>query len=157
MTPERIKLFLRCFYKHYILECYEGYDIDANENGDLQAKMERYDVNGYFLRHLDIYIENTDFMKEYALIYNPALFNISKESNPEAFNELQIFLIENIQLFLYAILEAAINANILKNSQVNGLRINIKPIDNKSIMLLKLIDKAEDEMKNLGISPPAMG
>jgi hypothetical protein len=157
MTPERIKLFLRCFYKNYILECYEGYDMDADKNGDLQEKMEHYDVTGYFLKHLDIYVDNTDFMKEYALLYNPALFNAQKESNPEVFNELQIFLIENIQLFLYAILEAAINSYILKTSKVNNLRLRIKPIDNKTVELVKLIDLAEGEMKNMGISPPAMG
>ena len=155
MTPERIKLFLRCFYEQYITDCYQGYDVESDLES-LSENLGKYDINGYFLKYLDIYIENADFMKEYAVLYNPALFDSAREQKPEDFNDLQIFLIENIQLFLHTILEAAINTQ-LKTSKVNGLKLYMKPIDNKSIRLLDLIDKAEKKMTKLQILPPAMG
>ncbi len=155
MTPERIRFFLRCFYEQYILDCYQGYEVDSDQEG-LTENLNKYDINGYFIKYLDIYVENTDFMKEYALLYNPILFNSSREQKPEDFNELQIFLIENIQLFLHTILEAAINSQ-LKPSKAKGLKLHIKPIDNKEIKLISLIDKAEEKMKELNVSPPAMG
>jgi hypothetical protein len=155
MTPERIKLFLRCFYEQYILDCYQGYDVDTDQES-LSENLGKYDINGYFLKYLDIYIENTDFMKEYSVLYNPALFDVSREQNPEVFNELQIFLIENIQLFLHTILETAINTQS-KTSKINGLKLYMKPIDNKSIRLIELVEKAEKKMTKLQVLPPAMG
>ena len=155
MTPERIKTFLRCFYEEYIITCYEGYEADADDA--LVEKMEQYDVQGYFIKNLDIYIENSDFMKEYSIIYNTKLFGSTKEQNPEPFNDLQIFLIENIQLFLHTILEAAINSYVLKDSKIKELKLFIKPIDNKTIHLLNLIDSTEGKMKNINVLPPAMG
>jgi hypothetical protein len=155
MTPERIKFFLRCFYEQYILDCYQGYDVDSDQES-VTENLGKYDINGYFLKYLDIYVENADFMKEYPILYNPGLFDISREQKPEDFNELQIFLIENIQLFLHTILEAAINTQ-LKTSKINGLKLYMKPIDNKDIKLLDLIDKAEKKMTKLQVLPPAMG
>ncbi|HVD97497.1 MAG TPA: hypothetical protein VNB90_04775 [Cytophagaceae bacterium] len=155
MTPERIKLFLRCFYEYYIDKVFEGFEADADDGQT--SKLEQYDVKGYFLKNLDIYIENCDFQKEYAKIYNPELFSISKEQNPEAFNELEIFLIENIQLFLHTILEAAINNLILKDTKIKELKIYLKPIDNKTIKLVNIVDAAEKKMKDLNVWPPAMG
>jgi hypothetical protein len=157
MTPDRIKLFLRCFYEFYVLECYERFEVEATENKELSEKMENYDVQGYLIKNLDIYTENCDFLKEYSIFYNPVLFDLKKEANPELFNELQIFLIENIQLFFHTILEAAINSYVLKDSKITGLKLYVKPIDNKNIRLIDLIDKAENTMKGLNVSPPAMG
>ncbi len=156
MTPERIKLFLRCFYEEYIEASYQGYEVDT-ESEALTEQLGKYDVNRYYLKHLDIYIETGDFMKEYAMIYNPSLFSISKEAEPESFNDLEIFLIENIQLFLHTILEAAVNSQILKNSKVKGLKLYMNPIDNKSLKLVELVDDAEKKMKLLNVLPPAMG
>ena len=157
MTPERIKLFLRCFYERYVSDCYVGYDVESDTENGLSEKMEHYNVQDYFIENLDIYVENCDFLKEYTVLYNPALFNILKEENPEPFNELQIFLIENIQLFLHTILEAAINSYVLKTSKIKELKLYIKPIDNTSVCLLDLIDGAENNMKKLNVSPPAIG
>ncbi len=156
MTPERIKLFLRCFYEAYTEASYQGFEADI-ENDVLTQQLENYDVNSYFLKHLDIYVQSVDFMKEYDRIYNPALFSIAKEANPEAFNDLEIFLIENIQLFLHTILEAAINTQLLKDEKVKGLTLYMKPVDNKSLKLVELIDEAEKKMKDLNVLPPAMG
>ncbi len=157
MTPDRIKLFLRCFYEAYIEKCYEGFEIESDDNPEISRKMNAYDVQGYFIKNLDIYTENSDFLKEYTIIYNPVLFNIKKEDNPELFNELQIFLIENIQLFFHTILEAVINSYVLKDSKIKGLKLFVKAIDNKNIKLIDLIDASESTMKKLNVSPPAMG
>jgi len=156
MTPERIKLFLRCFYEAYILDCYQGFEIE-DDTENWSKKMDQYNISGYLIENLDIYIENCDFLKEYSIIYNPVLFDSKKETNPELFNELQISLIENIQLFLHTILEAVINSQILKTSKVKGLRLYIAAIDNKKIYLLNLVEKAEEQMKKLHVHPPAMG
>ncbi|HSZ26310.1 MAG TPA: hypothetical protein VK766_11340 [Cytophagaceae bacterium] len=156
MTPDRIKLFLSCFYEQYILECYQGYTMEVSQV-ELSEKLEKYDVTGYFLKHLDIYVENCSYLKEYSILYNPSLFDIQREANPEVFNELQIFLIENIQFFLYTILEAAINSHGRNMSAPIGLQIQVKPIDNKHIKLIHLIEKAEQKMNDLNVMPPAMG
>jgi hypothetical protein len=157
MTPDRIKLFLRCFYECYVVDCYEGYDIESDPEQGLSEKMNNYNVQGYFIENLDIYVSHCDFMKEYSILYNPALFTILKKENPEPFNELQIFLIENIQLFFHTILEAAINSYVLKTSKIKGLKLYMKPIDNTTIRLLDLIDTTENNMKKLNVLPPAMG
>jgi hypothetical protein len=156
MTPERIKLFLRCFYEEYVRTVYQGFEAET-ETEELARQLNDYDVHSYFLNHLDIYVQHCDFMKEYSFIYNPAIFDISKEKQPETFNELELFLIENIQLFLHTILEAAINTYIVKTSTIKGLKIFVKPIDNKSIKIVDLVDKAEKRMKELNVLPPAMG
>ncbi len=157
MTPNRINLFLRCFYEAYILECYLQFKIESDKEKELSEKLENYDVTGYLIKNLDIYVENCDFLKEYTILYNPVLFNVKKESNPELFNELQIFLIENIQLFLHTILETAINSYILKESKIKSLKLYLKPIDNRTVSLIDLIEIAENKMKILNILPPAMG
>ena len=157
MTPERIKFFLKCFYEEYINQCYQGYDIESDVKKELSKKMENYDIEGYFVKNLDIYVENCDFMKEYSILYNPLLFSIKKEDNPELFNELQLFLIENIQLFLHTILESAIKAYLANDSNATGIRVFIKAIDNKNSKLIDLIDLAEENMKKNNILPPAMG
>jgi hypothetical protein len=106
---------------------------------------------------LDVYVEHCDYRKEYDFLYNPQLFELSREKNPEIFNELEIFLIENIQLFFHTILEAAITTHIIKESTIKGLKIIVKPLDNKSVKLVELVDGAERRMKEKGILPPAMG
>ncbi len=155
MTPDRIKFFLRSFYQAYILSCYERYEIEADN--ELEKKVEQYDIQGYFFKNLDIYVENCDFLKEYQTLYNPKLFAIKKEDDPELFNDLQIFLIENIQLFLHTILETGINSYLLKTTKIKGIKLYMKVIDNTNIKLIELIDQAEEEMKNKNILPPAMG
>ncbi len=157
MTPDRIKLFLRSFYECYIIDCYQGYKVASESAAEVSEKMDHYNVEGYFIENLDIYVENCDFLKEYNLLYNPALFNIAKEANPELFNELQLFLIENIQLFLHAMLEAAIHSYVAESSQSVEFEFYIKPIDNKNIRLIDLIDAAEAAMKKMNYLPPAMG
>ncbi len=157
MTPERIKLFLRCFYERYTEASYQGYEL-LPEQAELTDELGKYDVNGYFLKHLDIYIQNCDFRKEYGILYNPSLFESSKEAQAEAFNELELFLIENIQLFLHTILEAAIHSGITGVKVASqGLKIYMRPVDNKSLRLIDLIDAAEQRMKELKVLPPAMG
>lgn len=156
MTPERIKLFLRCFYEEYVENAYQGFEAEA-ETEELAKQLDSYDVHSYFIKNLDIYVQHCDFMKEYTFIYNPRIFDIPKEKEPETFNDLELFLIENIQLFLHTILEAAINTYILKDSSINGLQIIVKPIDNKSVKLVDLVDGAEKRMKSLHVLPPAMG
>lgn len=156
MTPERIKAFLKSFYEVYVLDCFEGFEV-ASSTDEMAKKMEQYDVKAYFLNHLEIYVESIDYQKEYNRLYNNTLFYASRDNNPEVFNELEIFLIENIQLFLHTILEAGLNTHVSKDKKVEDLKIFLKPIDNKSIKLLELIDKAEEKMKVLQILPPAMG
>jgi len=156
MTPERIKNFLSFFYKSYIHNSYIGFELKYKDD-DLIQKLENYDIQNYFIQHLDIYIENTDFLKEYNLIYNARLFYISKENAAEEFNDLEIFLIENIQLFLHTIFESAIQKLILKENKEIGIFLKFTPIDNKSCKLIDLITEAEENMKTAGINPPAMG
>lgn len=156
MTEERIKTFLFCFYEQYIESAYLGFEV-ATEDPELTAQLDQYDVHSYFLRYLDVYVQNSDFMKEYTFLYNPSLFTSTKEAQPESFNDLEIFLIENIQLFLHTILEAAIHKQILKDSQVEGLQIHMKPVDNKAVKLVDLVDGAEKRMKERNVMPPAMG
>lgn len=157
MTPERIKYFLRSFYESYIQTCYDGYEVNYDSKNEPNEDLERYNIEDYFIKHLDIYIENCNFMKEYEMIYNPLLFNLKKEDNPEVFNDLQIFFIENIQLFLHTILESALNTLVVKEQKVKELKLFMKAIDNKTIKLLAIIDDAEDKMKASNVLPPAMG
>lgn len=156
MTPERIKMFLRCFYEEYITKAYQGFEAET-ESDEQAQQLDNYDVQAYFLKHLDIYVQHCDYKKEYTYIYNPRIFDISKEKEPETFNELELFLIENIQLFLHTILEAAIHTYIIKESGSSGLKIFMKPIDNNSIKLVDLVDSTERKMKEMNILPPAMG
>ncbi len=156
MTPDRIQAFLRCFYEQYLEDSFQGFEVEE-EDEKLMEAIEQYDVHGYLSKNLDIYIQHCDWRKEYSILYNPKLFRISKESDPEAFNELEIFLIENIQLFFHTILEAALNTYILKSSSVKGLKIHMKPVDNAQLRLETLVDLAEEKMKKLNILPPAMG
>ncbi len=155
MTESRIKTFLVYFYEQYILTCYNGFEL-AIENKELLKKIENYDIEGYFLKHLDIYVESGDAFKEYSMLYNNTLFAGSRDQNPEDFNQLELFLIENIQLFVHTILEEALKKTVERSDSL-GVRLYFKPIDNKEVKLIDLVSCSEQKMKEEGLMPPSMG
>jgi hypothetical protein len=156
MTPDRIKLFLRCFYKQYLLQSYQRVEA-GGQQGDLSQEIEQYDVPAYLIKHLDIYLDSCDPMKDYNMVYNIRLFETTKITEPELFNELQIFMIENILLFWHTILEAAIQSHMLKSGKPEKVKLHLLPIDNLEIQLTSLIQQAEEEMEQMNVLPPARG
>lgn len=155
MTESRIKTFLTYFYECYILTCYKGFELPIEEEG-LGEKILAYDLKSYFLKHLDIYVESGDAYKEYATLYKSSLFVVSREHDPEVFNQLELFLIENIQLFAHTIVEAALE-KITGKTTSSGIRLHFKPIDNKEVKLIDIVTYAEEKMKANDLLPPSMG
>jgi hypothetical protein len=153
MTPERIKLFLRYFYEQYVNRCYKGCEV-VLEDGSI-FDMEQYDISQYMINNLEIYIEHCDHIKEYSVIYNPFLFNMTRQEKPEDFNKLQIFMIENIQLFFHAILESVVCSTLAKDRKVKKIKLFFRMIDNGEVKLMDLVTSAEEQMKINKIQPPS--
>jgi hypothetical protein len=154
MTKERIQQFLQFFYGSYFETCFQGCEVLLEDGSSFQA--DATEVRDFLLQHIDIYIEHTDYLKEYSTIYNTSLFNIDRLTKPEDFNKLQIFLIENIQLFFYTILEAAYTKKYMAQ-KIKKIKLSFKQIDNQEIKLIDLINLSEEKMVNLQLIPPSKG
>ena len=155
MTPERINSFLHSFYEQYVETCYKGCEVILEDGSSVD--MNQFDVPQYLINHLDIYMEHCNCIKEYSIIYNPSLFYASRKDKPEDFNQFHIYMIDNIQLFFYTILESVISETILNEKKIKKLKLSYHLIDNGEIQLLDLITAAEEKMKSKGIKPPAQG
>jgi hypothetical protein len=155
MTPERIKGFLQYFYSQYIAVCYEGCEVVQDDDSTID--MEPYNVAGYLNANLDIYMEHCNYEREYNQIYNKSMFQQNRTETPEPFNELQIFLIENIQMFFHAMLGAVVKEKLAKDKNVKEIIIKFRQIDNEKINFREMVYAAEDNMKSNGLMPPSMG
>ena len=115
----------------------------------------QYNVPQYLINNLDIYLEHSDCVKEYAMVYNPLLFNAARTEKPEDFNKLQIFMIDNIQLFFHTIIESVISTTLVKEKKIKKIKLFFKMIDNLDIKLIDLIIDAEKQMRLNQLVPPS--
>lgn len=156
MTQDRILSFLAYFYQQYLDKSYTSVRITP-ENPLLEGKLAQFDMKDFLLSHLDIYLSLCEPEKEYQFIYNVSLFTSTREEKAEAFNELQLFLIENIQLFFHSMAEATFRKKKLIEDEEVRVLLSFAPIDNRKLRLVELVYAAEDQMKADGLKPPAMG
>lgn len=155
MIPERIKLFLHYFYAQYVENCYKGTEVVLADGSTFD--MGQFNVPQYMVNHLDIYIEHCNYEKEYSLLYNPSLFYSSRKKEPEEFNQLHIYMIDNIQLFFHTILDSVISKTLLKENKIKALKLQFRLIDNEEVKLMDLVNAAEKKMIAQGIEPPSKG
>lgn len=155
MTPERIRFFMRYFYEQYVGRCYKGCEVIL-EDGSV-FDIGQYNVPQYMINNLDIYIEHCDFMKEYPIVYNSFLFEVTRQEKPEDFNKLQIFMIDNIQLFFHTIVESVAATTLVKEKKIKKIKLFFKMIDNAEVKLIDLVTSAENQMKAKQLVPPSEG
>lgn len=139
MSPERLARFLYFFYKGYLRQSF--IDGKALNESHGEIGLDEFDVLSYLQKNVDIYVQHTEMDKDYAALYNTKLFYSDKTKEPELFNELEIFLIENFQLFCHTILQAVLQK---KFPDLVRLDLKFRPIDNKEVHLLPLVEDAEN-------------
>jgi hypothetical protein len=154
MTQERIQQFLQLFYESYTDTCFQSCEVFLEDGSSFTV--DKSEVCNFLIQHIDIYVEHTDYSKEYATIYNSSLFHSNRTSKPEEFNKFQIFLIENIQLFFHTILEAAYTKKYM-SKRIKKIKLSMKLIDNQEVNLLDIINQTEERMKGMQMIPPSQG
>lgn len=154
MTQERIQQFLQFFYESYTETCFQNCEVLLEDGSSFTV--DKSEVGDFLVQHIDIYVEHTDYSREYTTIYNSSLFHSNRNNKPEEFNKFQIFLIENIQLFFHTILEAAYTKKYM-TKRIKKIKLSMKLIDNQEVNLLDIINQAEEKMKSLQMIPPSQG